>query len=363
MMDLQVQDEVQSRVRAGLGILTLNRPRALNALSLAMVRELTARLLRWRDDPRVLAVWLQGAGERGLCAGGDIRFFHQAGLAGDPQVEDFFTEEYTLDHLIHRYPKPVVAWMDGIVMGGGMGLAQGATLRIVTERSQLAMPETLIGLFPDVAGGWFLSRCPGAVGEYLALTGASVGAGDAIAWGLADAYLPSQTRSGLLDTLAASGFASDAEGLRLLRRQALDAAPGERDTHRDRIDRHFAHADLLSILRSLEADDHAWARETAQALRERSPLMLCVTLEQIRRARHMTLEDALRMERGMVRRCFTLRGVAASETIEGIRALAIEKDRQPRWNPARIEDVTPEMVAPFFDSPWPAHAHPLRHLG
>jgi len=353
---------VETQISASVGIVTLNRPRALNALSLDMVREVTATLLHWRDDPRVLAVWLQGAGERGLCAGGDIRFFHQAGLAGDPQVEDFFTEEYALDHLIHVYPKPVVAWMDGIVMGGGMGLAQGARLRIVTERSRLAMPETLIGLFPDVAGGWFLSRCPGAVGEYLALTGATIGAGDAIAWGLADSFMSAHARAGLLDWLSSEAQASGAGLLRALHGKCQAAPAGEHQVHRERIDRHFGLADVQSVLRSLEADNHPWAGGTVQALRQRSPLMLAVALEQIRRARGMTLADELRMERGMVRRCFTLRGAAASETIEGIRALAIDKDHRPRWNPARSEDILPQMVAPFFESPWPAHAHPLRHL-
>jgi enoyl-CoA hydratase/carnithine racemase len=187
--------QVLARRQGPLGLITLNRAAALNALSLGMVRDLTTVLLQWREDPAVKAVLVQGAGREGkppaFCAGGDIRFFHQAALAGDPRLEDFFTEEYALNHLIHHYPKPYIALMDGVCMGGGMGISQGASLRVVTELSKLAMPETHIGLFPDVGGGWFLARCPGHVGEYLALSGEVLGAADAIAFGLADVQLPS----------------------------------------------------------------------------------------------------------------------------------------------------------------------------
>jgi len=303
-------NEVLCEIRGSAGFITLNRPQALNALSLAMIRELTAALLAWRDDPRVERVAVRGMGRDGpfgaFCAGGDIRFFHQAVLAGDPRLEDFFTEEYTLNHLIHGYPKPYMVFLDGVVMGGGMGIsAHGSdgSLRIATERTRMAMPETQIGLFPDVGGGWFLARCPGRIGEYLALTG-----------------------------------------------------------HRADIDRFFAHPGVIAIVQALEADAFPWARETAALLRKRSPLMLHVTLEHLRRARHRTLAADLRMERDMVRHCFHLRPGAASETFEGIRALAIDKDHAPRWNPARIEDVTPAMVEAFFAGPWPAHAHPLRAL-
>ena len=180
---------VIAEIRGRVGCITLNRPQALNALSLDMIRSLTSALQRWRDDPMVLAVVLRGMGKEGpfgaFCAGGDIRFFHQAALTGDEALEAFFTEEYTLNHLIHTYAKPLIAFMDGIVMGGGMGISQGASLRVVTERTKLAMPETAIGLFPDVGGGYFLSRCPGHVGEYLGLTGRVLGGMAALGVGLA----------------------------------------------------------------------------------------------------------------------------------------------------------------------------------
>jgi enoyl-CoA hydratase/carnithine racemase len=354
--------EILAEVSSGVGLVTLNRPKALNALSLPMIRELTAVLLAWRDDAAIRAVAIRGQGKEGpfgaFSAGGDIRFFYQAIHAGDPRLEDFFTEEYRLNHLIHGYGKPYLTFMDGIVMGGGMGISQGASLRLVTERTRMAMPETNIGLFPDVGGGYFLSRCPGRVGEYLALTGHMIGAADAVAAGLADAVVESARLPALWTQLQA-GDLSWVEGLHDVP-SPLPTSPLL--AQRDAIDRFFALPTVQAIVSALEGDATPWAAETAALLRKRSPLMLHVTLEQVRRGRTMELADNLRMERDLVRHCFHLRP-GASETVEGIRALAIDKDQAPRWDPARIEDVTPAMVQPFFDSPWPPHAHPLRHLG
>jgi enoyl-CoA hydratase/carnithine racemase len=358
---------VLAQVRGQLGVITLNRPPALNALSLSMIRQITTALLQWRDDDAVKAVLLRGAGREGkapaFCAGGDIRFFHQAALAGDPALEDFFTEEYSLNHLVHTYGKPTLVLMDGITMGGGMGLAQGCTLRIATELSKLAMPETHIGLFPDVGGGWFLGRCPGHVGEYLSLTGHVLGAADAIEVGLADVFVPSAELPGLVESLTDQPMDNGAQALAAARARARPVGAASLAEHRAAIDTHFAAASVARIAASLAADGSAWSADTLKALRQRSPLMMAVTLEQVRRARAMSLADELRMERGLVRRCFHLRPGASSETVEGIRALAVDKDHQPRWQPAAIEDVTPALVMPFFESPWPAHAHPLRSLG
>ncbi|MBL0726693.1 enoyl-CoA hydratase/isomerase family protein [Piscinibacter sp. HJYY11] len=357
---------VLTEVRGQLGVITLNRPSALNALSLSMIRQITAALQRWRHDDQVSAVLLRGAGREGkapaFCAGGDIRFFHQAALAGDPTLEDFFTEEYSLNHLIHTYGKATIALMDGITMGGGMGLAQGCRLRVATEHSKLAMPETHIGLFPDVGGGWFLGRCPGRVGEYLALTGQALGAADAIAVGLADVFMPSAELPVLAEALADQPLDNSEQALAVVRARSQAVGDAPLTPHRAEIDRHFAAASMADIAASLAADGNPWAADTLKALRQRSPLMMAVTLEQVRRARAMSLADELRMERGLVRRCFHLRPGAASETVEGIRALAVDKDHQPRWQPATIDEVTPALVDPFFESPWPAHAHPLRGL-
>lgn len=361
-------DEIVAQVRAGIGQITLNRARALNALSLDMIRAMTSALRAWRQDDSVVAVIVRGSSRDPqdahfghFCAGGDIRFFHQAALAGDPRLEDFFTEEYTLNHLIHQYPKPCIALMDGVVMGGGMGISQGARRRIVTERSRLAMPETNIGLFPDVGGGWFLSRCKGHLGEYLALTGLNVAPQDAIACGLADRQVAAAGLPALWEALPQAGLTSADAVLDWI--DARSEAPAQAVSWPlKRIDSVFGLPDVRAIIDALECADDDWSRETASALRQRSPLMLHVTLEQIRRARGMSLAEDLRMERDLVRQCFHLRPGAASETVEGIRALAVDKDHQPRWNPARIEDVSADQVAAFFRSPWPAFAHPLREL-
>ena len=356
--------EVQAQVRGRIGMITLNRPKALNALSLSMVRDLMAVLRAWQHDDAVLAVAIRGSNKEGVfgafCAGGDIRFLHQAGSQGNPQLEDFFTEEYALNHLIHSFGKPYIAFMDGIVMGGGMGISQGGTLRIATERTKMAMPETLIGLFPDVGGGYFLSRCPGHVGEWLALTGQAIAAGDAIRFGLADGYLPAERQQAVWDGLAQGGFASGAEAEAWARSQ-LAPAPAAQTVALDEIERFFALDSVPAIIQALEGAGSDFARQTAAALRARSPLMLHVVLEQIRRARRMPLADDLRMERDMVRHCFYLRP-GQSDTIEGIRALAVDKDHSPRWSPAHIEEVSDAMWQAFFASPWPAYAHPLEQL-
>ncbi|WP_066260882.1 enoyl-CoA hydratase/isomerase family protein [Hydrogenophaga flava] len=355
-----------TEVRGRVGCITLNRPRALNALSLDMIRDISAALLAWREDPQVLAVAIRGMGKEGafgsFCAGGDIRFFHQAALAGNPELEDFFTEEYALNHLIHTYPKPYIAFMDGVCMGGGMGITQGASLRIVTERSKIAMPETGIGLFPDVGGGYFLSRCPGRLGEYLAMTGLVLDGVQSLAAGLADAMMDSGRLTGLWDSLGQTPYESGDAVERWCRNHVHKSPPKTHLPQAD-IDRVFSLDSVTSVIQALEQANDDWARDTAQLLRKRSPLMLHVVLEQVRRARGMGLADELRMERGLVRRCFHLRPGAASETAEGIRALAVDKDHSPRWNPSRIEEVAATDVEAFFVSPWPASAHPLRHLG
>ena len=363
---LQSEGQVLAATNGCLGLITLNRANALNALSLAMIRDITRLLQHWAALPAIQAVVVLGAGREGkpaaFCAGGDIRFFHQAALAGDSALEDFFTEEYALNHLIHHYPKPYIALMDGVVMGGGMGISQGAKLRVLSEHSKLAMPETNIGLFPDVGGGWFLGQCPGRTGEWLALTGQVIGAGDAIALGLGDVFVPSRELPAIVEAFR-SGAQPSAEHVVATVMERADLAPAPDHLElRERIDMHFAKDSVAAIMASLAAADDEWSRHTHATLAKRSPLMMAVTLEQVRRARAMSLAEDLRMERDLVHRCFHLRPGTASETVEGIRALAVDKDHAPRWNPARIEDVTPAMVAAFFDSPWSAAEHPLREL-
>ena len=357
--------EVIAEIHGHIGCITLNRPKALNALSLPMIRELSAALLRWQDDPQVLAVAVRGTGKEGpfgaFCAGGDIRFFHQAAHAGDGALGDFFTEEYALNHLIHTYKKPYIAFMDGIVMGGGMGISQGASVRVVTERTKMAMPETNIGLFPDVGGGYFLSRCPGKLGEYLGLTGLMLNGVQAVAARLADIALPSSMLEAIWSKLISSPFENSEAVERWVLAQPGSMAP-EKLAPQPQIDSVFGLPTVQAMLDALEAASDEWSQHTAKTLRARSPLMLHVVLEQIRRARSMGLADELRMERDMVHHCFHLRPVQDSETVEGIRALAVDKDHSPNWKPARVEEVDATEVARFFVSPWPADHHPLRHL-
>jgi enoyl-CoA hydratase/carnithine racemase len=377
---VEAKSDILVERRGSAGLITLNRPKALNALSLQMVRDLTVALLSFRDDPGVLLVAIRGTNKKGqpgtpeslfggFCAGGDIRFFHQAALAGDTALEDFFTEEYALNHLTQTYPKPYIAFMDGVVMGGGMGLSQGqphaaskaGKVRIVTEHTKMAMPETNIGLFPDVGGGFFLSRCPGHIGEYLALTGEVMGADEAIGFGLADLRRDAAELPLIWEELANQTFESASAANTWIATELIASrARGKGSTAV--FDLYFSLPRVKHIIDALEKSTDEWATRTAAALRKRSPLMLHVTLEQIRKARAMTLADDLRMERDMVYQCFHLRPNTASETVEGIRALAVDKDYKPVWSPARIEDVKPGMADAFFASPWTPANHPLRGL-
>jgi enoyl-CoA hydratase/carnithine racemase len=360
-----MSEYVQTRVANGTGIITLDRPKALNSLSLDMVRAMTASLLAWRSDASVDAVVITSSSEKALCAGGDIRFFHQAGhatpLGGSALLEDFFTEEYALNHLIHFYPKPYIALMDGVVMGGGMGIAQGGPdcgLRIVTERTKMAMPEVNIGLFPDVGGSHFLSHAPGALGMYLGLTGLTIGAADALYVGLADVFVPSEKLPALQELIASTPGAQLAQAIRAFAAPfAVQAGASELQAQRTLVDRHFGAGSVAAVMASLEGDEHPFAQKALAAMRQRSPLMMCVTREMLARGAALDVADCLRMERSLVRRNFE-----HGEVLEGVRALVIDKDNAPQWSPPTLDAVTPEMVARFFEPVWPAHAHPLRDL-
>jgi enoyl-CoA hydratase/carnithine racemase len=356
---------VQTRVANRTGIITLDRPKALNSLSLAMVRDLTEVLQAWRIDSAIDAVVLASSSEKALCAGGDIRFFHEVGhatpMGGSALLEDFFTEEYALNHLIHFYPKPYVALMEGVVMGGGMGIAQGGPdcgIRIVTDKTKMAMPEVNIGLFPDVGGSHFLSHAPGQLGNYLGLTGLTVGAADALYVGLADLFVPQAEMAALKALIDAT------PGAELRAAIAAFAAPfqggkgvSQLETQRAAIDRHFGAPSVAAIMQSLEGDSDEFAQNALAAMRQRSPLMMCVTRELLRRGASLDVADCLRMERTMVRHNFE-----HGEVLEGVRALVIDKDNAPQWNPPTLDQVSAEMVERFFAPVWPASAHPLRHL-
>jgi len=358
-------DHVLTRIANRTGIITLDRPKALNSLSLEMVRALADVLLAWRHDDQVDAVVLTSSSEKALCAGGDIRFFHEVGhkgpMGGSALLEDFFTEEYALNHLIHFYPKPYIAIMDGVVMGGGMGIAQGGPdcgLRIVTERTKMAMPEVNIGLFPDVGGSHFLSHAPGQLGNYLGLTGLTIGAADALYVGLADVFVPAAELPALHALIGATPGAELPAAIRAFAAPfAPQAGASELQAQRTLVDAHFGAASVAAIMASLERDETPFAQQALTAMRQRSPLLMCVTHELLARGASLSVADCLRLERTLVRRNFE-----HGEVLEGIRALVIDKDNAPQWNPPALAQVTPEMVARFFAPVWPGHAHPLRHL-
>ena len=344
------QGTVLAHVRNHIGHLTLNRPSGLNAIDLEMVRSLQAQLDAWAVDPNIKAVALRGAGEKAFCAGGDIRSLYDSYKHQDTLHTLFFEEEYALDLTLHHYAKPVLALMDGYVLGGGMGLAQGADLRVVTERSRLAMPEVAIGYFPDVGGSYFLTRTPGQLGTYLGVSGIQIRASDALYCGLADWYTESDKLVELdqrLDTL--KWQRSPLEDLQsLLATLAVNSLPdAPLATLRPLIDEVFSHNSVPAIAARLRAvtapDTREWANDTANLLETRSPLAMAVTLQMLRHARELTLEQCFQLELHLDRQWFD-RG----DLIEGVRALIIDKDKTPHWNPSTLDQLDDNHVASFF---------------
>ncbi|MFJ3821139.1 enoyl-CoA hydratase/isomerase family protein [Streptomyces nodosus] len=319
--------------------ITLNRPRALNSLNLAMVRRIDEALTAWEHDPAVGTVVIDGAGERGLCAGGDIRAVHDDARDGDGgAAAAFWREEYHLNARIARYPKPYVALMDGIVMGGGVGVSAHGDVRIVTERSRIAMPETGIGFVPDVGGTHLLARAPGELGTHLALTGAQIGAADALLCGLADHHVPSAALPELLADLA------ELPVQEALTRHVQPPPPGETAGQREWIDACYGADTVEEIVERLLAHGDPDAKEAAGTLLTKSPTSLKVTLAALRRARDLgTLERVLDQEYRVS--CATL---TSPDLVEGIRAQIIDKDRNPRWSPATLAEVTDADVERFF---------------
>ncbi|UAW97655.1 enoyl-CoA hydratase/isomerase family protein [Halopseudomonas nanhaiensis] len=343
------QSPVLAEIRHRIGYLTLNRPEGLNALNLDMVRLLRAQLDLWLSDEDVRVVVLRASGDRAFSVGGDVRALYHSYLAGDKAAaETFFTEEYALDQLIHRYPKPVVALLDGYVLGGGMGLAQGA-LTIATQRSRLGMPETGIGFFPDVGASYFLSRLPGALGIYLGVTGTQLSAADARYAGLLDIVVDDDGLGAVEKALA--GFNGSDQVFSMFEAQLheMGLQPGYAlQPLRPAIDRHFSAGDLRSIRDSLGKEQNPawrdWAQQTLALMETRSPLAMAVTLELLRRGRQLHLEGCFALELYLDRQWFEHGDIA-----EGVRALLVDKDRQPRWRVPSIDLLEPGMVADFFE--------------
>ncbi|MCJ2026664.1 enoyl-CoA hydratase/isomerase family protein [Methylobacterium sp. J-067] len=331
-------DAVIVETAGRLGRLRLNRPKALNALNHEMVGLIDRALDRFAADEAVNAVLLTGEGERGLCAGGDLRSLYENETAA---AEPFWRDEYRLDSRISRYEKPFVAVMDGITMGGGVGLSGHAAHRIVTERSRIAMPETGIGYLPDVGGTWLLPRAPGELGTYLGLTGAQIGAPDALLCGMADAFVPSTALPELIAALG-SGEAVDA----ILARIAKDPGPAPLAAHRDLIDRCFAFDGVDEIFAALDADGSDFAAETKAVLLTKAPSSLVLTLCLLRLGRAApNLEACLEREFHA-----SLALLDEGDFREGIRAAVIDKDKSPRWNPPRLDEVDPARIARWLET-------------
>lgn len=365
-----------------IGIATLHTPATLNGLSLDMVDLLSERFSTWATDPRIVLVVLRGAGEKAFCAGGDLHSLYQSmldsresgsgsqqwadGTARNAYAEAFFEREYQLDYQIHAYPKPFLCWGHGIVMGGGIGLMSGASHRVVTENSRLAMPETGIGLFPDVGGTWLLSHAPGASGRFLALTGASIDASDALHAGFADHAIASTRHDELLDTLAATTWHGDPR----TDAAALDALladftlpnlpPGPLQRLRAAIDACCGGSSLEHAVASIAttALDDAWWQKAQAALARACPSSVRLSWELQRRASRLSLAEVFRLELIASLRC-----AVHGDFAEGIRALLIDKDRNPRWAPATLAEADADFIERFFAPPWAAGAHPLAALG
>lgn len=380
-------DELNCANGTRIGVATLNAPKTLNGLSLEMTRLLATQIEVWAKDPAIALLILKGAGDRAFCAGGDLHALHHSMVSnlGKAAIDNthagtFFAEEYALDYRLHTFPKPIVVWGDGIVMGGGMGLMMGASHRVVTETSRLAMPEISIGLFPDVGGTWMLNRLPGKTGLFLGLTGAQIGAADALFAGMADYHLTRDTWPLLLEQLTQQAWYANAahangqndvqaagknEALldEVLARLATDpaVAMGPLQQHLSLIHACCVGSDLNKIVAALMAlTEHSdpWLQRAAKTLGAGSPGSARLTYTLLKRVKHLSLADAYRFEWVAGLMC-----ASHGDFAEGIRALLIDKDKQPKWNPATLHEATEAWVEKFFTLPFPAEQHPLYRLG
>lgn len=371
--DVVLYQELAAQNGKRIGVATLNSEKSLNALSLPMVESLLPQLQAWQADDSISMVLLQGAGDKAFCAGGDIRDLYKAMLdkPGEyaPYVEEFFTKEYTLDYLIHTFGKPVLVWGNGIVMGGGLGLMAGASHRVVTASSRIAMPEMAIGLYPDVGASWFLNRMPTGCGLFLGLTGASINAADAKFIGLADNFLLHERKAALLDKLLAVKWG---DTIALNHQKLSDVLRGEEDQcrtqmplsnirpHQSAIEalaRFTELPEVISAVNDMPGEDK-WLQKAKESLAYGSPITAHIVFELLKLGQSKILADSFRLELGLSVQCGKL-----GEFTEGVRALLMDKDLQPKWQYKTVSDVPQSVIDELFRSPWSANTHPLRELG
>ncbi|MDP5189571.1 enoyl-CoA hydratase/isomerase family protein [Rheinheimera baltica] len=371
--DVVMYQELTAQNGKKIGIATLNSEKSLNALSLPMVESLLPKLASWQADNSISMVLLQGSGEKAFCAGGDIRDLYKAMLdkPGEyaPYVEEFFTKEYTLDYLIHTFGKPVLVWGNGIVMGGGLGLMAGASHRVVTVSSRIAMPEMAIGLYPDVGASWFLNRMPAGCGLFLGLTGASINAADAKFIGLADNFLLHERKDALVEKLLQIKWG---DTVALNHQKLSDALRSEEDqcrtqmplsqirphqTEIEMLAKHSSLADVIAAINAMPGDDK-WLVKAKASLDYGSPITAHIVFELLKLGQSKILADSFRLELGLSVQCGKL-----GEFTEGVRALLMDKDLTPNWQYKTVSDVPQSIIDELFTSPWAANEHPLRELG
>ncbi|PID44000.1 MAG: enoyl-CoA hydratase [Proteobacteria bacterium] len=365
-------DTIATRSGHALGRITLNSPKTLNALALEMIGQITDQLKSWANDNHIVAVWLHGSGDRSFCAGGDIVSLYNS-MKSDPGgpnrfARDFFSQEYRLDYLIHTYPKPVLCWGGGIVMGGGLGLMAGSSHRIVTESTRMAMPEITIGLFPDVGGSWFLNRMPGKTGLYMGLTGSAINCSDALFTGLADYFLANDQKDDLLRAITDSRWHGDAGKDRALmtdliqHQSASSPEPPESqvEAHLQVINELVFEDDLPRTFNAIvqHNTDDKWLIKGQKNLQHGCPVSAHLIFEQLHRGKQLELSEVFQEEFNMAMSCVT-RG----DFQEGVRALLIDKDNQPRWRYNSITDVPKSWVNAHFSYPWTEDISPLHDLG
>jgi len=334
--------EIEFSVNGGVGRILLNRPKALNALTLNMCQLLLPQLRAWKNDPAVKAIVVIGAGEKAFCAGGDVVRLYEDGKARLPYPREFWSTEYRCNVLIKRFPKPYIALIDGIVMGGGVGLSVHGSYRVATDKTTFAMPETGIGLFPDVGGSYFLPRLPGSTGIFLGLTGKRLKGADCVALGLAQVFVPHDRLAALEEALAqTTGTLEDVARIAQSFAEPVKDAPIE--SERANIEKHFSHGAVEAILDSLAGDSGEWAQAQLNALKTKSPLSMKTTFKQIKLGGTLSFEDCMRMEWRMANRA-----ALDNDFYEGVRALLVDKDNKPQWKPATLADVTEAQVDAYF---------------
>lgn len=363
---LVTQESVVTEARNGVGWIKLNRPHALNSLNGEMVAAIYKQLKDWKQDSQIALICIYGEGEKGLCAGGDMRkLYDLKGNSVKAYAEQFFSTEYAMDYEIHHYPKPVVVYMNGIVMGGGVGLSIGASHRIVTETTKWAMPEMNIGFFPDVGASYFLNQMPGYIGRYLALTANIVNAPDVLYTGVADYYLESRNWQKLRQAMVEKRWSLDSsekEINQLLKQFSISPSASSPllSNEQEKIDRHFQFETIEEIVWSLNTaakKGDEWADKTVNTLLSKSPTSLKVTLRQIQEGKDKQLYECFEMEMNVA-----INFLKCHDFYEGVRSVLVDKDRTPKWNPAVLEDVSEERIASFFHYSWNNEQNPMTTL-